>query len=93
MGKGDFLLRQGEVFIQTTGFRKDGFIIKLIKIKHKYLPEDDDAIEIADLGKEVKAAFTDMESITETHFNRMNSRLENLKTVIENITNIKECLT
>lgn len=65
----------------------EDFIVPLIKIAYKYVPEDFQAIEINDLGNEVNSAFIDMESITEKHFIVIESYLENLKSINTKIKN------
>lgn len=61
------------------------FIIPLIKIAFEYVPEDLAAIEINDIGNQVNSAYADMESITEKHFNVIETYLLNLKTISSKI--------
>ena len=57
------------------------FVVHLINIAFEYVPEDLNAIEINDIGNQVNSAFIDMESITEKHFNVMESYLSNLQSI------------
>ncbi|MES2574703.1 MAG: hypothetical protein V4572_07155 [Bacteroidota bacterium] len=57
------------------------FVVPLINIAFEYVPEDLNAIEINDIGNQVNSAFIDMESITEKHFNAMESYLSNLQSI------------
>ncbi len=57
------------------------FVVPLINIAFEYVPEDLNAIEINDIGNQVNNAFIDMESITEKHFNVMESYLWNLQSI------------
>lgn len=67
----------------------ENFVIPLIKIAYKYVPEDYHAIEINDIANDVNSAFIDMESVTDKHFIVIDSYLANLKSIN---TKIKEYL-
>ena len=58
------------------------FIIPLIHICADYIPDDNDAIEVADMANEVNAAYKDMEYTSEIHFKAVESHLA----VLENVT-------
>lgn len=57
------------------------FIIPLISVGNKYIPEDSNAIEVNEIANQVNAAFIDMESITEKHFKAVKSYLTNLELI------------
>lgn len=59
----------------------ENFVIPLIKIAYKYVPEDYHAIEINDIANDVNSAFIDMESVTDKHFIVIDSYLANLKSI------------
>lgn len=61
------------------------FVVPLISIAFEYVPEDLNAIEINDIGNQVNNAHIDMESITEKHFNVMESHLSNLQSISSKI--------
>ena len=61
------------------------FILPLIKIANKYIPEDEHAIEIHEIANEVNVAYIDMESVTEKHFIAIKAYLDNLKSIYKNI--------
>lgn len=63
------------------------FVIPLMKISAKYVPEDYSAIEINDISNQVVAAYSDMEITTQKHFTTLKSYVESLETVINKITN------
>ena len=81
-----------ETIVDVTGLKdrkklNENFIIPLIKIAYKYVPEDFQAIEINDIGNEVNSAFIDIESVTEKHFEVIDSYLLNLKSINTKIKN------
>jgi hypothetical protein len=49
------------------------FIVPLINISYKYIPQDNDAIEINDIANSVLSAFNDMENLEAKHFNTIAS--------------------
>lgn len=59
------------------------FIVPLIKISSKYIPEDYNAIEVNDIANEVNSAYLDMEETMKSHFQVINSYIE----VLNNIHN------
>jgi hypothetical protein len=61
------------------------FIIPLIHISADYIPEDYNAIEINDIANEVNTAHTDMEYVTTTHFQAVNSYLDILVDIKQKI--------
>lgn len=61
------------------------FVIPLIGIAYKNVPEDDEAIEINDIANEVNSAFIDMESVTEIFYKVIDSYLHNLESTNKKI--------
>lgn len=61
------------------------FIVEVIHICEKFIPEDVDAIEFSSLANNTHSAFTDMEHITEKHINVIESYKELLEKIIEKI--------
>ncbi|MBS1920947.1 MAG: hypothetical protein JST17_11905 [Bacteroidetes bacterium] len=57
------------------------FILPLIHISADYIPEDYNAIEINDIANEVNSAHSDMEYVTQTHFQAVNSYLDILEDI------------
>ena len=81
----------GDQEVITDGGLKDRaklterFVIPLVHISADYIPEDYNAIEINDIANEVNTAHTDMEYVTTTHFQAINSYLDILKDINEKI--------
>lgn len=57
------------------------FIKPLIDLSKKYIPLDEDAIEVSDVANEVHAAWIDMEIITKAHFNEIEGHINSLEKV------------
>lgn len=57
------------------------FILPLIHISADYIPEDYNAIEVNDIANEINSAHNDMEYLTQTHFQAINSYLDILRDV------------
>jgi hypothetical protein len=57
------------------------FVVPLIEISAKYIPEDYNAIEINDVSNQVVAAFRDMEILTDKHFKTLKSYVKSLESV------------
>jgi hypothetical protein len=57
------------------------FIVPLIHISAKYMPEDYDAIEINDIANQINSAHTDMVHVTDTHFQAVRSYLSVLEDI------------
>ena len=66
------------------------FVVPLMQISIKYIPEDKNAIEIYDISNQVIASFEDMGIITGKHFETLKSFKESLETVDKKITKFLE---
>ena len=66
------------------------FVIPLMQISAKHIPEDNNAIEINDISNQVIAAFGDMEIITKKHFATLKSFKESLEIINKKITKFLE---
>lgn len=66
------------------------FVVPLIKLSSKYLPEDYNAIDVNDIANEVNSAYIDIEYVTSTHIQATRSYLTILTDVKEQIENYLE---
>ena len=57
------------------------FVIPLIQIAAKYIPEDYDAIQVSDIANEVNSAHFDMTETMDSHFQVIKSYIDVLKNV------------
>lgn len=57
----------------------ENFLLPLIELSNKFIPEDYNAIEIHDLTNDSHSAFIDIENLTELHF----KAIENNKKILE----------
>lgn len=67
--------------LKDRGKLIEKFILPLIHISADYVPEDYNAIEINDIANEVNSAHSDMEHVTQTHFQAVNSYLDTLNDI------------
>ncbi len=77
---------QDKDIIKENGLKDRGrlvekFVLPLIDISADYMPEDYNAIEIYNIANEVNSAYNDMEYVTQTHFQAVDSYLA----VLENV--------
>lgn len=66
------------------------FVTPLINIASKYIPEDNNAIEISEISNQVLSAFNDMEHVTEKHMNAIQGHIDSLKSVNEKINEFEK---
>ena len=63
----------------------ENFLVPIINISHKYIPEDINAIEINDLANDCHSAFTDMNILDDAHFRAINSHLDILHSLFTDL--------
>ncbi|QYJ67397.1 hypothetical protein [Flavobacterium litorale] len=73
--------------LKDRGLLVQMFVIPLLQITAKYIPEDSDAIEVNGIANQVNAAYIDMENVTEKHFTVIESYKDNLSKIIDTISN------
>jgi hypothetical protein len=66
------------------------FIIPAIDLSKRFIPADEDAIQVSDVANEVYSSWGNMEVVTEAHFNEIDGHITTLEDVKEKINAILE---
>jgi hypothetical protein len=61
------------------------FIMPAIDLSKKYIPADEDAIQVSDVANEVNSSWINMEVVTTAHFNEIEGHIATLEKVKEKI--------
>ncbi len=66
------------------------FIMPAIDLSKKYIPADEDAIQVSDVANEVNSSWINMEVVTTAHFNEIDGHIATLEKVKEKINEFLE---
>lgn len=83
-------LSDNEIFenngLKSRKLLNERFIIVLVLLSAKYIPDDYNAIEVNEIANQVVAAFNDMEHATDVHIGILKNHSENLRISSEKIS-------